>query len=234
MKRPSLWPLMAVLALADCGGGATVAGGGTTPPAASLSFSPSSVSFSGSSGQRASVSVSGATGSLSFAVADPTIARVTPTAPYTFTVTPLAGGSTTVKVTDGAGATGTFPVSTYVCVPPSPALDWVYPAYGSSNVPVGTGNIWFAIYLTGNPIESTITDSNVYLIGSDGSTIQGQNLVQNNTTPPAGSTPPAPGYTYTYYTSAISGLKAGLTYKVQLVDAKEQCLPPLVYGSFST
>ncbi len=173
-------------------------------------------------------------GPLSFSIADPSIVRVTATSSNAFTVTQLAGGSTTVKVSDATGASGTLSVSTFICVPPAPPLDLVYPAYGSSNVPLSATNIWFGIYDTTNAVDATIPDYYVYLIASDGSTIQGQNLVLNTAAPPPGSTPPPSGYTFTYYTSAISGLKAGLTYKVQLVDPKELCLPPDVPGSFST
>lgn len=236
MNRFCLCSLVVGLVLAACGGGAassSASSGSTRPPVAALTLAPSNASFSGSNGQQVSVSVTGATGSLTFVVADPTIARVIPSGANSFTVTPIAGGTTTINVTDAVGSTGNFSVSTFVCTPPSPALDWVYPAYGSSNVSASTPNVWFGIYLTGNPVEATISDYYPYLIGNDGSTIQGQNLVQSSSTPPAGATPPSPGYTYTYYTSAI-GLKTGMNYKVQLVDNREQCLPPHVYGTFST
>lgn len=236
MKRTAIISLVACVSLAACSGGSSSgsSSGATTPHANVLSVTPASVSFSGNSGQQATVSVAGSAGTVNFSVADPTLARVTSSGSNAFTITPIAGGATTVTFSDGAGATGTFSLSTFVCTPPSPTLDWVYPAFGSSGVSTSVQNVWFGLYNTSNPINSTIPDYYAYLIGSDGSTIQGQGIVAASGSPPSGATPPSPGYTYTYYMSAISGLKAGVTYKMQLVDSKEQCLPPHVYGSFST
>jgi hypothetical protein len=236
LNRSLLYAFVAAFILAGCGsGGSTSApSGGNTPRVASLVVSPSNASFSESSGQQASVSVSGATGTVSFTVADASMARVSSSGASVFTVTPIAGGATAVTFSDSSGAVGTFSLSTFVCEPPSPTLDWVYPAYGSSSISSSTANIWFGLYDSTNPINSTIPDYYAYLIGSDGSTIQGQALVNASSTPPPGATPPSPSYTYTYYTSTITGLKSGVTYKMQLVDSKEQCLPPHVYGTFST
>lgn len=235
LNRLVLCAIATALFLPACAGSSSSGSpAGTTPRATTLVVSPSSASFSGTSGQQATVSLSGATGLVSFAIADPTVARVSNSGGDVFVVTPIAGGTTTVAFRDSTGASTTFSISMSTCEPPSPTLDWVFPAYGSTAISVSTDAVWFGLYDTTNPIDSTIPDYYAYLTGSDGSEIQGQPLVAAASAPPAGATPPAPGYTYAYYTSAVSGLKAGVKYQVQLVDSKMQCLPPHVYGTFST
>lgn len=157
----------------------------------------------------------------------------------TFTVSPVAGGTTDVTVNDSVGDVGlNVPVTIETCEPPSPNLFLVYPSNAAPAVSPGIPSVWAAI-LTTDPFASGISGFQTRLVGSDYSVINGGNSVVTSATPPPDSAiPPASagGYTYTYdyLTSSLSGLKAGVSYQVQVTLPTYACIPPMMLGSFTT
>lgn len=224
------------LLVTGCGGGA-----GSTPatgtPTKSLSAQPQSLAFTNQAGQQSTVTLIGGTPPYAVKVADlrfvSVSAPVTSSGTTTFTVAPIAGGSTTIAASDSNGASTTVSVSTQVCTPPAPTPILSYPASGATGISSSLSQIWVADR-SGDPMISYLTAFGIRLVGSDGSTVQGLDLLVTNSSPPPGGAPPPTGSTYIYGTSSVSGAKSGLTYQVQLTNTVYPCMPPETLGSFST
>ncbi len=220
--------------LGACGGGGSpsVTPGETSPKA--LTLTPASLTYySSNSKQQTSVSVSGAIGPVTVRVGDPTMAAISAASSTSFVVTPIAGGTTTITATDSSGATGTATVNTFMCVPPEPAFQVVYPRGNATNVPT-SASIWVAVIADGDPVNGEIPNFYPRLIANDGSAVTGTAFTITSNSPPAGSAMLPSGYVWTYATATMSALAAGKSYRLQIADPQYQCLPPLVLGSFST
>jgi hypothetical protein len=243
-RFPSLLIFTASL-LAGCGGSSCDLCGGPPPPLKSpIAAQPASVTFPNrQSAQTVTVTLNGGVAPYKAVAMDARYVDVstpsTVSGVTTFTVSPVAGGTTSIAVSDSAGDVALdVPVTIQTCEPPFPALFMVYPSNSATAVSPGIANLWAAL-LTTDPFVSGISAFQTRLVGSDYSVIKGGNFALTTATPPPGSTiPPSSGggytYTYDYLTSSVSGLKAGVTYQIQVTLATYTCVPPLMLGTFST
>ena len=237
--------LLFALAASGCGGtgrGSLCGGGACGPPVAQLAVQPSSIAFPNQQGkQSVTVSVTGGVSPYTATASDARyidVSMLSYASGPSFTVTPVAGGNTSITVRDGIGHFTSVPVTIDICVPPAPALWLVYPSPKATGVPASITAVWGAI-LTTDPGLPNVGMAASRLIANDGSVVHGGNFAITSATPPPGSTIPpsnSGGYTYTYdyATSAVSGLKSGVTYKVQMTVSGYSCLPPVMMGQFST
>ncbi len=221
--------------ISACGG---TPGQGVASPTAgitSLATQPQALSFSTQTTQPSTLTVTGGTGTYRLAVSDTRLVDVSTVAQSslstTFAVTPIAGGTTTIAISDTASNSATVPVAIDICLPPSPAFAQVYPSSTSSGVRTDVGAIWLASPTNG-AYEDTITQYKIRLLASDNSIIETGPLALTNGPPPSGSAAIS-GYTV-YSTASVPTLRAGLRYQVQIISMSFPCLPPVVVGSFST
>lgn len=227
--------LILPLLISGCGGSS-----GTTSPTTnsqSVTAQPQALTFNQQAGQQATVTLNGGAPPYTVKAADARFVNVSPVAMNagvgTFTVIPVAGGSTSIAANDRNGGSVTVSVSTQVCTPPSPETFLTYPSSGASGISSSITQVWIADP-NSDPGLSNLGAFAIRLVGSDGSSVQGANFTITQSQPPAGSAPPPSGPTYTYATSSVSGLKAGLTYQAQLTNSAYPCMPPAVLGTFST
>ena len=215
--------------LASCGGG-----GNGAPAPLGPTVSASSLTFAGNpSIAPQSVTASGFQASISARAGDPRIVDIAPAkitgSSGRFTITAIAGGTTTLIVSDGM-STVTIPVTVIVCLPPVPALRQAVPADKQSGVAVNVFRIVFSL-VSSDPQGSIATQYQARLLGSNATVITGSILAR--TQPPPGA-PPEMIVVTTWYASTVPQLVAGTTYQVQLFNHNLACVPPFITGTFST
>jgi hypothetical protein len=226
------------ISIAGCSGG-----GGSNPGEGQHGLVATPPQLSAQSSYPAQILVTGIHGLPKVTLADPTFADIgTPLvngSSASFTVSPVAGGNTSITVTDGSGDSVIIPVSIALCEPPVPALALLAenvalpmpsPSPGSGTLPIRLSTIFVTTLANTQPF---VTDFSLRLIGSDGSIYEGPPLAPASQAPAAtGATPaPAPSGDTEYFDPAPV-LQAHTAYRVQLLG--EHCLPPDVFGSFST
>jgi hypothetical protein len=229
--------LLAILAftVSACGG----AGNSTVASSSNTAFAvqPQSLAFNGQAGDQSTVTLSGGAPPYTVKAADARFVNVSPIVMNagiaTFTVTPVAGGTTTIAAKDSNSASAMISVSTQVCTPPAPETFLTYPATGASGISASLSQVWVADP-NNDPGLSNLGAFAIRLVGSDGSNMQGADFTTTQSQPPPGSATPPSGPTYTYATSSVSVLKAGLTYQAQLTNSVYPCMPPAGLGTFST
>lgn len=224
--------------LAGCGGG----GGGSTPapPSApvfsALMAQPAAVTFTTQAGQQSAITVAGGTAPYKVKASDARLISLSTgsvaNSGGTFSVSPVASGTSDIFVTDSTGASTTVTVTTPVCLPPAPTVQLSFPAGSSTGVSAQTNAVWVADYASDSALPYINTFA-LRLVGSDGSIIAGTNLQQQPGGPPAGSRS-LPSASYVYATSNVSGLAAGVSYQVQLVNVVYSCMPVGTFETFST
>ena len=238
VARNTLVALM-LAALAGCGGG----GSSAAPPpmqVVTLSATPTTFTFPLNDNTPEPVSVvrsAGAFASLGLSVGDPTVVGVT--APdltggsATFTIIPIARGTTTITATDSTGASTSVSVATALCGrPPSfLAAQQVVPASGATGVAPSIGRLYFVVYVpTGAGVSGNLHMS----VGAHG-TLEGGPIAAS-TLPPGTilpTPPPLPGpYTTATVSATVPTLAAGQQYQTQLYS--DTCQGAVVAGTFST
>ena len=241
--------LFICVGILSAGAGCSSSSGSSSSPvqaitAAPLVAAPASVSVG--SGFPAQVLVTGLHGAPTITIADQTLADVSPPvvngSAAAFTVSQVAGGHSTISVSDPTGASVTIPVTTQLCVPPTPAITMLganvvlatpTPAPGTAIPPSGNGTTIFFSSPNQTPWNQAglWSQMRVRLIGSDRSILYGGPIypVSQLTPPP---TPVPISSTSAEWYSGVVPLPKGLSYQVQLVG--EACAPADVLGSFSS
>ena len=226
----------AMLVLVGCGGAPPskhVRFVASSPVAASLDLStrPRRVTFD--SGSPVTVTIVGGTAPFAIAQSNPAVADVSPAmrsgSTWAFTVGVVAGGQTTVTVTDAVGDTAMVPVSEMQCLPPIPAVTQFYPASGTVGVSPEVG-VLFVQTFASRSLANLMSNFYARFIGADNSVVVGSHF---ESTPP----PPALGADirkYAYWRASIPKLEAHVTYRVQFASAVLRCLPPALTGDFTT
>lgn len=228
-------------------------GMGTAVPAHSaeraLTYAPAVVVVA--SARPASVLVFHAVGALKVTVTNAAIADVSKTVVSAdvagFTVTQVAGGRTTIRVSDALGDTAEIPVETELCSPEAPpdirVLGEVNATPDSSPdpsrgiayrgmVPVITS--WIALALPPMNRNERLAYSSAHplrLIPRDGSPV-GRAFIDVGYWQPALEAPHAPEGAAVWWVP-VGPLPAGRTYRVQIVSDRS-CEPPFIAGTFST
>lgn len=230
--------VICLLLLGGCGGGST-----STPqpgaPAVTLSANPSSYTFSLNETAPVPVTISRSVAtfaSLGLAVGDPTQIGVTiPVlggATATFSVIPVANGSTTVTATDGSGVSTTVGVASALCGRPSSiaAFQLLIPTSGASGVSTSIGTMYFYVYFA----SPTPQSGSLHLIVGQHGTLEGGTYAPA-TLPPGTvlpTPPPIPYMSSEIVAAAVPRLVAGQQYKTELYN--DPCQPADVAGTFST
>src|SRR5450755_2771203 len=231
--------VMGGLALAGCGVNLASTVGATSPPRAALSATPATFTFALDHNAPQVVTVTRSSGtftSVLLSVADPTIVGVTdPTlsgASATFSIVPVAYGSTTVNVTDQTGATTAVDVSTASCGrPPSLlAAQQLVPSSGATHVSTSIGTLYFLAYFQKNVALS----GNLHLIVGQHGSLEGGPLVAA-TAPPGTIFPtpiPIPNTTQMVVSASVPPLAPAQQYRTELYN--DTCQPAELAGTFST
>jgi hypothetical protein len=229
--------IFAAAGLAWCG----CSGGSGTPPAAqsaALSVSPSSVSFGSPPAPGASqvLSVSNASAPVTAKLANPligSVATVSTGTAQTIVVRPIAAGSTTLTVADGASSV-TVPVTVSACAPPLPGQFTLLEPQPGQTVAAVPGSILLSISapLFGVPVSDVGAYVVVHLVSMDGTELARNAAVTMLASPPLGVRPPpdSAGLAIVSYPAPA----VGKTYFVEPYLATSPCLAPLTIGSFST
>jgi hypothetical protein len=221
---------------AACGGSSGSAPGAPAAPPSPPSVSQPALSFTKiGAAPPQTVSLANFAGPVSVTVADPLIVSVSPaTLPAgsgTLTVTAVAGGTTTIALSDGVNAPLTLAVTVNLCLPPVPVLVQTQPANKATNVSPSVGSIVFGLAKSQNWAPAIVEQFGVRLIAANGAVVNGS-LVAPSQPPPNAS--PAVAASDDWYAASIPQLSAGTTYRVQIVNPSDTCLPPFVAGTFST
>lgn len=181
------------------------------------------------------VSFANFAGPVTVTVADPLIVSVTPAAlpagSGALTVAAVAGGTTTIALSDGVNAPLTLSVTVNVCLPPVPVLLQTQPADKATNVSPSAGSIVFGLPKSQNWAPAIVEGFGVRLIAANGAVVNGSLLAPSQPPPNAS---PAAAANDDWYAASLPQLVAGTTYRVQVVNPSDTCLPPFVAGTFST
>ncbi|HEY4438994.1 MAG TPA: hypothetical protein VGN14_00990 [Candidatus Elarobacter sp.] len=236
-----------VLAAAACGGGsgapATVPTATPTPTIAPMLVAqPASVGFtifSGSPTATVDLLAFGGVGqTLTASVADPTRAGastpvwVAPGKAQT-TITALAGGTTTVTISDGLGASAAITYASDLCGRPenlAPQSTLLFPPKNSTGNPTTGVTAFVGLASVGKP-----GPMRMHLIVGPHETLEAPAPQPAASAPPGSDPAPVPTPTATtvgIYAAPLPALPAGRTIRVQISD--DWCEPPFVVGSFST
>jgi hypothetical protein len=239
------WQLLGVLtglALAGCGGyypDRGVVGPMPSPSPVTLSATPSTYAFALDHNAPQLVNVtrsSGTFASLLLSVADPTIIGVTtPTLSGTsasFSIIPIAHGSTTVRLTDQTGAMTAVHVNTASCGRPASMLaaQQLVPASGATNVSSSIGTLYFLAYFQNGAALS----GNLHVIAGNHRTLEGGPLVAA-TAPPGTIFPtpiPIPNTTDVVVSASVPALAPAQRYRTEVYN--DTCQPAVLAGAFST
>lgn len=234
--------LVGLVLLTSCGGagsapGPIVAGQSSRLQSRDFKTTPKQLSFNGLPQQKAAVSIVGGTAPYSIKQSNSEIANISTAtqsgSTWGFTVTPVAGGKTTVTVMDAKGREATVSVEEVTCEPPTPAFFQMFPKSGSKRISANVGQAYMASPAKGG-YNDLIPDFFVRFVASNGSYLSGGNLKLTRAPPPKDSErPPYRDYT-THSHASLPNAKNATTYKVQVADANIQCLPPFFTGGFST
>lgn len=230
--------LTAALVTASCGGYNSA--GGTTPPSkATLSATPAAFTFilDQNAPQRVDIMRStGAFTSLQIVIGDPSVAGVTTPslngASATFSVIPIAHGSTSVQVTDQTGATTGLNVTTASCGRPASLLaaQQLVPSPDAKHIPTSIGTIYLLAYFQNG---STLSGSLHLIVGQHGS-LEGGPLVAA-TAPPGTVLPtpiPIPNSTQIVVSATVPTLTTAQQYETQVYN--DTCQPAVLSGTFTT
>jgi hypothetical protein len=235
------------LLVAGCGGGGSASPAPAATSQSNLVASPASITNVGRGTQ---VLVTGVQGAATITVANQFLLDVsTPVvngSAIAFTLTEIAGGNTTVTVTDATHASVTIPVTMTLCVPPTPNVTLVgenvaiatpSPAPGQPQQGATFTYVYFGVPIVPAPYTAPATlPYRTRLVGSDRSIVNGTGLtaigLQGNPQPPPPPASPPPGQSV--YFDTLPPLLGGLPYQIQLADSNGSCAPPFVVGSFST
>lgn len=240
MQSRQLLGVLSGLTLAGCGYNvASTVGPTPSPSPVILSAMPATYTFALDDNAQKLVTVSrssGAFASLQLSVADPTIIGVTtPTlraTSATFSIIPIAHGSTTVNATDQTGAMAVVHVSTASCGrPPSMlAAQQLVPESGATNVSSSIGTLYFVVYFP-NRVELS---GNLHVIVGQHGTLEGSPLVAA-TAPPGTVFPtpiPIPNATEMVVSASIPALAPAQQYRTEVYN--DTCQPAVLAGAFST
>ena len=230
--------LTAALVTASCSG---YSAGGTTPQPskATLSATPAAFTFSLDQNAPQRVDITRSTGaftSLQLVIGDPSIAGVTTPslggASATFSITPIAHGSTSVQVTDQSGATIRVNVTTASCGRPASLLaaQQLVPNPGATHVPTSIGTVYLLTYFQ----DRTTLSGNLHLIVGRHGSLEGGPLVAA-TAPPGTVFPtpiPIPNSTQIVVSATVPALAPAHQYKTQVYN--DTCQPAVRGATFST
>ena len=204
----------------------TIAGGSD----AILRVKPASVEYSGLAPLTTEFRVIGGTPPYGVVQSNPQVADLSTVRRkgqrFSFSLTLIAGGETSVTVTDGSKRSVVVTAGGMPCSIPVTEFLQLYPKPSAKHVAVNVGEIFMADQ-RGDPVWKFGTDYYVRLVASDGSTVTGGSFKRTHKAAPKGSAPGTP-----FWRATIPPLKAGLNYGVQFVEYA--CESPWFTGTFST
>lgn len=176
----------------------------------------------------------GTSGPFSLSVANPTVvgasSPVSSGGSASFSVFPIAAGSTSITVADASGASVTVTAATSACGRPDNLgpSQMVFPKPGATGVATSIGKIYFGVLSVLAPKQT-----NLHLIAGQNGTLEGGTLHPDTPPPGSGSVTPTPQYpTVTYMSATVPALQAETNYRTQIYD--DACQPANLTGAFTT
>ena len=207
----------------------------TAPPAIPITAAPKSVLYNTGTAPTTLV-VSNARAVLIATIDDATIADVAVSGSggqQSVVVSPIAAGTATVSISDGASSVS-VPVMITQCEPPVPSFTLVSPTPNTTAVLTTTNSLLFSYSSTSVPsaqLPGVVATYRVRLISTPKIGYFGGMLAPLSATPPGY---PVPASNAGYASASIAALASATTYRVQVFSPLIPCRPPVILGSFST